>query len=862
MLVRVDPRDPGAFNNLGVLYHTRCLYAEAVEAFLRALAVDPRMRTAAHNLEITATQPGACDARLSELAARVTRHPDDRGALLELARLARLMGNMADARRQLDALIAEDPDDAMALLERGVLEQRAGDLRRAQRWLERAANAGAGGDAVLLLGEVLYQRGQNEQALDILDALLRDLPESADAHRLRGFVLGDMGRHEEASLAAERAAALNPFFGTIDGDLLLPQEAGAIGRAATGGAQALLAVEPDGTLAHYGLGLAFRQRGYFREARREFERALRKGEDERFVAHALAELDLIGGDAAAARERYERLLNGEARARWWNEHGVACHQLGELPAAAESYRRALHLDPRYALAFNNLGVALADRGDDVASRESLLRASDLDPTLVLARLNLVRVRSQHGDVDGALSLLRELVTFRPREAEAWYALGALLAQRGRLTDAREAFVQAIEQRPSHAEARYALGQVLSALGDHGGATRETQQALGIASFRAEVRLAVGIDLQLECPDAVGGLDLLRVAGGSPLAGVSVEDGVLDALLPEAALAPTPVRTNAERAAATLETADAFAIRTLHGEAVERYREARELLTERAAQGALWRRAAVGEARSLCLLSRGRSARRLLEQLVAETPDDAEVCVLHADAVLGAKDGRELARAGLLRVLRQDARSAALLHYAGDVAVRIPDNGLAIACFRRALAIDPSRPTPRVSIARLLRVRGDLLAAHLELTAALATAPHSRSAIMELARVHGGSGRLVKARQVLVDHLARVPTDLEALALLADVLVREAREHDARVVVDRVLRHDPAHPAARWYDGLLHANRGRSRDAYARWQSLASESDAGEWAQQAREALPRLRVAPTYRGPVFRRASDHVAVCQV
>ena len=50
LIERVDQQDPGAFNNLGVLYHSRGLHAEAVDAFLRALAIDPRMRTAARDM--------------------------------------------------------------------------------------------------------------------------------------------------------------------------------------------------------------------------------------------------------------------------------------------------------------------------------------------------------------------------------------------------------------------------------------------------------------------------------------------------------------------------------------------------------------------------------------------------------------------------------------------------------------------------------------------------------------------------------------------------------------------------------------------------------------------------------------------
>jgi cellulose synthase operon protein C len=331
---RLDPADAGAFNNLGVLYFTKGLHADAIDVFLRALTIAPRMRTAARNLEIAAQQPGACDGRRETLQARLADDPDDREARYALAQLARLTGDVTDARRQLDALIAEDPDDPRALTERGLVEQRTGDLRRAQRWFERAVNAAGGRDALRLLAEVHYQRGQNEQALAVLDTLLGEHADDAEAHRLRGFVLGDMGYQDAAHEAAARAATLDPSLDAVGGDLQL---------AAPG---AVMRVDPDGAHAHVGLGLAFRQRGYLREARLEFERAAAAGEDPQLVTHALAELDLLDGESTSARERYQHLLTRDGRAVWWNELGVAWHQAGSLDEAAAAYRQALHRDPR------------------------------------------------------------------------------------------------------------------------------------------------------------------------------------------------------------------------------------------------------------------------------------------------------------------------------------------------------------------------------------------------------------------------------------------------------------------------------------------------------------------------------------
>ncbi len=846
---RIDQQDPGAFNNLGVLYYSKALYADAVEAFLHALALDPRMRTAARNLEIAASQHGACDERLARLAARLEQNVGDVDALRERARLLRLIGRHTDAAEALDALIANDADDAVALFERGLIEQRAGDLRRAQRWFERAVNAETADPIPQLhLAEVLYQRGQNEQALDALTSLLTQHPTIAEAHLLHGFVLGDMGRHDAARASAEQAAALNPALQTLQPDLSLdtgalqvapsPESTGSDGRSA---------------LARYGLGMAFRQRGYFDEARREFDRALAQGEDARLARHAIAELDLIGGRSAAARAAYEALLaDYPDQPRYWNEHGVALHQSGAVEAAADSYRRALRANPRYALVYNNLGVALADLGEASAAREALVRASELDPALARARLNLARWYVRHRDPLAALSMLRELVAFQPDSADAWHELGLVLQVLHRTDEAHDAFTRAIEQRPEHAEARYALAQVLGSLGDEDGALRETQHALGLAPVRIESRLTVGIELQLECPDAAGTLDLLAVRANDPLAGVLLDATDVEVLLPEIAqrARSAPSGDVVELASIRCDEADGFAVRALHGEALERYGSARELLESigvglrdgDATREISWRRAAIGEARCQCLLDRGFMAVQQLRALATAAPDNLEVLALFARAAAAATLRGELpadvARILMGRLLKADAPSAALLHFVGDTAVAMEEFALALGFYRRALVLDPMRPSPRVAIARVLRARGDLAAARLELLAALASAPTLREAILEVARVALAARTPELGLRPLIRHLATNATDVDALLLLIEALVMLERDHDARVAIQRVLRHDAGNAGALWFDGVLLARQSRMREASERWRRAHATGD-GVFASLAASALDRL-----------------------
>lgn len=797
LIERIDQKDPHAFNNLGVLYHSKGLHAEAADAFLRAIDLDPRMQMAVRNLELAAAD-GACDSRLASLAGILAANPDDRVAAREQARLFRLIGRLAEAAQKLDALIAEDPDDAPALLERGLLEQRVGDLRKAQRWFERASNADEDNTLSRLhLAEVLYQRGQNEQALSVLDTLIALDGTIADAHLLRGFVLGDMGRHEAGMEAARRAAQLNPARSTAQANLSIERGLGSgsypvvelpsVTAAASGG-------DASNALPRYSLGLAFRQRGYFSESRREFERALDEQEDEQLVRHALAELDLVDGKHESAASGYETLLHvyGE-RARWRNEHGVAMHQGGQIELAAESYRRALRCDPRHAMAYGNLGVALAELGEQAAAREALQQAASIDPTFVEARLNLARWHANQRDPLAALSLLRELSAFHATNADVWYEMGSALLALHRPEDAQRSFELALENRSGFPEAEQALAQMTSVFGDVAGDSLGLTAPMVRPAIRPHSRLTISIELQHECPDAVGPINLLALRAVAPVAEFVTGDTAQQQQVPDVAVNVSEL----------LDEADALAAAALHRNALTLYAQAR-IACERNGARQFWRRAAMGQARSLCLTGKGTDALDLLEKLShqdrAAADDDAETLALLAAAhtaawKITAAEPR-FARAAIARFLRLEPRSAALLHFVGDVALTLKEDALAMVLFRRALAVDPMRPTPRVAIARLLRLRNDMLAARLELVAALAVAPLLREALLEMARLHCSNGRPADALSILVAHLNRAPADVDALTLLAEALKHAGRSSDAKLALARALRYAPEHPEAR------------------------------------------------------------------
>src|SRR5512139_2706087 len=101
---RIDPSDPGAHNNLGVLYYERGLFPEAVAAFARALELDPRMAVAQENRERVQEETGHYDRLIADLRERLRRQPHDEDARLALGKAYVVLGQFDRAVEEFEAL--------------------------------------------------------------------------------------------------------------------------------------------------------------------------------------------------------------------------------------------------------------------------------------------------------------------------------------------------------------------------------------------------------------------------------------------------------------------------------------------------------------------------------------------------------------------------------------------------------------------------------------------------------------------------------------------------------------------------------------------------------------------------------------
>ena len=851
---RVDPNDAGAHNNLGVLYYNKGMLDDAVAAFTRALAIDARMTTAERNLHIAWRETGLFERETTALERLLEEDASDDDARRRLADALLLAGEAARAIPHYEHIVATSPRNAHALGQLARACRKLGELEAADRWVKRALEATPGDDDLrLLLAELSYHRGLSDDALAILRELATRRPEDADVQYLLGFVLGDLGQYAEGAEAAKRALRLNPSLGRAEANLAIDRrpEPAAPGSdpVPVGG----------GALAHFNLGLAFRQKGYHAQALKEYELALQHGEDRALVMQAMAEVHLLRQDSAAAIQLYDQLVPDQSDSpKLWNERGVALHQSGRAADALESYERAVALDPRYALALNNLGVARFHAGRDDLAVDAFRQALTVEPAFVKARLNLALLLLKRKEHALCLEAYRQVLRLETEHPVAWNGVGLVLAGMRQFEDARNAFGRAIDARPDYAEAHYNLSFTLSNLGDFNGALRETKRALELDAYYVAQKFELAIDLEYENPRVTVSPDLDSGRREAAVKEFTFDIGQLESLFDELAPAARPGLTvssgtrayaaaterlgtgdlegaahevhaamaaGANRAEGLALLGDIFLRKGAHGEALDRYRQARQI-------DATSKAALAGEVRAFVLLGRGAQAIELAEALAVVAPQDVDALLLIARVRADAGESERAFEA--LEMARKLAPARAdVLKHVGDVARMMGDQARAIEAYRQAVSLDAGFVAARLELATLYAATAAIEDAEVELVAALAAQPTSVEAALQLAVLRRGDQRAVDTIDLLVSVLQRDPWNLDALASLGESLFLSGRRDDARHAFARVLRFDPDHVGALYFDGVLLAEGKQFDAALDRWSNVIALEPAGDFARRAR-----------------------------
>ncbi|HET7694765.1 MAG TPA: tetratricopeptide repeat protein [Vicinamibacterales bacterium] len=269
----------------------------------------------------------------------------------------------------------------------------------------------------------------------------------------------------------------------------------------------------DGEIQH-ALGSALERIGALDAAIDAFRAAARAPRSPRGASNSLV-LALVKGGRSEEAIAYGRELTASAPAdadRWFTL-GLAQAEV-DVDGAIESFRRALTLDDRHALARYNLGLVFFRTDRFQMAIDELTRALAIQPRPEIY-YSLGTIYRHLGDLDRAAQALADAVAANGDYADAHLALGTVYKAKGDLKRAASSLRRAAALRPDLAAPHIVLAQTLALARDEEGARRASAEAdrlraLSQRSQEAAALTAAGAQ-KLDAGDAAGAADIFRRA---------------------------------------------------------------------------------------------------------------------------------------------------------------------------------------------------------------------------------------------------------------------------------------------------------------------------------------------------------------
>ena len=385
------------------------------------------------------------------------------------------------------------------------------------------------------LAVALAQNDKQKQAADHLRILVRQKPDFFAAHNALGLVLQDLGELDGAEEEFRGALKINPRFTFAASNLAkllhsqkrYPAEIFYLRQALAsdppeklahqlqldlGAAyefngdtdhaieflRTLVASYPKSADVHFALATVYAKHVRFKEAKAEYEEAVRLDPEDNVARISLAKILTELGENAAALPHfqvYTRRVPAD-----YEGHlvmGAAYRRLGDLTQAARELRRAVELKPDSYEARYNLGFVLAHSEHLEEGIEQLEAAKKLNPHAAEAPYELSLIFKKKNDPQRAeeeVHAFQEAKRWSDRESNA-AILGSkanALLEKGDTEGAVAMYIEVIELEPDNPKTHYNLALALEKLGKRGEESQELEKAVELDPNFAEAHNQLGI----------------------------------------------------------------------------------------------------------------------------------------------------------------------------------------------------------------------------------------------------------------------------------------------------------------------------------------------------------------------------------
>ena len=247
-VIRINPQDTNAYNNLGIALRRQGKLEEAITYYQKAIQLDPKYAIAYYNLGNALYLQGKLDEAIASYRQAIQLDPKYAYAYNGLGNALSYQGKREEAITNYQKAIQLDP---------------------------KYASAYNG------LGNALYKQGKLDEAIASYRQAIQLDPKYAYAYNGLGAALSDQGKLEEAITNYQKAIQLDPKYASAYnnlGNALYKQ--GKLEEAITNYQIALSLPDEKGTpasghtLAHNNLGYALQQQGKLPEAIAEYQKSI------------------------------------------------------------------------------------------------------------------------------------------------------------------------------------------------------------------------------------------------------------------------------------------------------------------------------------------------------------------------------------------------------------------------------------------------------------------------------------------------------------------------------------------------------------------------------------------------------------
>jgi len=467
---------------------------------------------------------------LSNLATLEKMAPGQPGPHYLHALVLYQQGHLDDATAQLQQVLKAAPDNAPAQMLMGAVSYAQGNYGQAEMYLSNVMgvdkqNAGAR----KLLALTYYREGRSTQALNMLRPMVP--AQATDAELLA-----------QLQRAAAEGAGMPPKPGTGAVTPAAPALVSAASAATPSGkafaaaekalaanesaeAIRLLKAMPAGDAGVEAQRVAMLAIAYVHD--RHPEEAVKTAADYAAKHPKESSAHLLYGTAlVAAGKRKEARAQYDEAIRIDPKNTAALMSLGSLDSVEGHYKDAeghygavLKQDPHNAAAMEALGKVAAIQGNKAEAINRFKQAIAAQPKSAAAYVELALVYSQNGQFDDAAGVAKQLADALPDNPAALNAFGAAELNAGRHAQALQPLEKAVKLAPQSALFRINLAraQILNKDAKAAAANLETVIKADPAQTQAVALLAF---MKLQDHDTAGAIALARTLQKQPVARVA------------------------------------------------------------------------------------------------------------------------------------------------------------------------------------------------------------------------------------------------------------------------------------------------------------------------------------------------------